>query len=284
MLYYNHKMLLGAHVSASGGVKNAIKNAEELGVEHIQTFLSAPQSYKITDLADKKVKEFRQIKSHSKVKSCYAHAIYLLNFASEKPENIELSRQNLIQTLNLSAKVQFNGVIIHLGSTKEGIRSGIEKVGNQIKSILGETDPNSTLLLENSAGAGNFIGSKYEDILELININKGNPRLKVCIDTQHSFAAGYDIRNKADEVIDSLLSLFGSELLSVVHLNDSKTTYNSKRDRHENIGEGEIGYTGLKIFCTDARLRSTTFILEVPGFEGKGPDKRNLEIVRSFFN
>jgi deoxyribonuclease IV len=277
-------MLIGAHVSSSGGVKNSIIRASELGVEYLQTFLSAPQSYKITQPSPETISTFLKLKQLSKIKECYAHAIYLLNFASDKPDNIKLSIDNLINTLNISAQLEFSGVIIHLGSTKEDISIGIKKVAEGIKTVLENTNPTSTLLLENSAGAGNLIGSNYNDIIELINLNKGDSRLKVCIDTQHSFTSGYDIKERPLDVVDTLFNTFGKGRIGVVHLNDSKTPINSKRDRHENIGEGQIGYEGLKKFCNDKRFNSTPFILEVPGFEKKGPDKKNLEIVKSFYD
>jgi deoxyribonuclease IV len=275
-------MLIGAHVSSSGGVRNSIKNAEMLNIEYLQTFLSAPQSYKITDYSEPAISEFLSLRDNSNVKECYAHAIYLLNFASEVPQNLFLSKKNLSETLNISAKLKFEGVIIHIGSTKNTIEEGIKNVSNNIREVLDSSDPSSTLLLENSAGSGNHIGSNLDHIVEIINQNKGNPRLKVCIDTQHSFAAGYDLRSDPTGFIDLLLQKFGKDILRVVHLNDSKTEFNSKKDRHENIGEGKIGYEALQVFCTDMRLKNIPLIMEVPGFEGKGPDKKNIEIVNSF--
>jgi apurinic endonuclease APN1 len=276
-------MLIGAHVSSSGGVKNALTRAFELNVQYLQTFLSAPQSYKVSDISDEKVQEFLKTKEELNILECYAHAIYLLNFASEKPQNVHLSKENLITTLNLSAKLRFNGVIIHMGSTKDTIENGVKAVGEKLKEVLENTDPGSTLYLENSAGAGNLIGSDLDHLVEVIEINKGNPRIKVCIDTQHAFVSGLDIRSDPLGAADKIFSTLGY-IFKFIHLNYTKTDFNTKRDRHENIGEGLLGLQALKTFCLDSRIQKIVKILEVPGFEKKGPDKENIEIVRSFEN
>jgi deoxyribonuclease-4 len=274
-------MLIGAHVSSSGGVANSIKNATNLGIRYLQTFLSAPQSYKLPEYTDEKIQAFLDAKQKSDIVGCYAHAIYLLNFASDKPQLRFLSKQNLIDTLNLSAKLGFTGVIVHLGSTKESPEIGVQMVAEGLKEVLAETDERSVLFLENSAGSGNHIGSDFDHIVEILSQNGGNPRMKVCLDTQHMFAAGYDVRNDPTGVLDTIFSKLG-EKVECIHLNDSKMEFNSKKDRHENIGEGLIGDDGLKAFCTDHRLANIPLVLEVPGFEDNGPDARNIEIVRSF--
>lgn len=276
-------MLIGAHVSSSGGVQNCIKNATELGVQYLQAFLSSPQSYNVTKISEENIQAYLNTKQNSKVEKCYAHAVYLLNFASDIPKNRALSKKNLIETLNLSAQLKFSGVNIHIGSTKDTIENGIKMVSDAIREILDQTDPTSTLFLENSAGAGNYIGSDLDHLVDILNQNGGNERIKVCIDTQHSFAAGYDVKSDPIKFLDLVFSKLG-EKVQLIHLNDSKTELNSKKDRHENIGEGLIGYEALKLFCTDPRLENIPLIMEVPGFESKGPDKRNIEIVKSFLS
>lgn len=275
-------MVIGAHVSSSGGVTNALVKADKLGVKALQTFLSAPQSYRVGDITDDVAHSFLAKKAELGIEKCFAHAIYLLNFASDVPKNIFLSKQNLIQTLNISAKLKFDGVIIHIGSTKDSVENGIKAVADNLREILDNTDPSSTLYLENSAGAGNHIGSSFDHIVEIINQNKGNSRIKVCLDTQHMFAAGYNIKDNPAKVLDEIFSKLG-EKFELLHLNDSKMEFNSKKDRHENIGEGLIGYESLKIFCNDTRLNTLPCVLEVPGFENNGPDIKNVEVVRSFF-
>ena len=163
-------MLLGAHVSSSGGIQNSITNAEKLGVDCFQTFLSAPQSYRSSTPDEEKVAEFMKRRdAATRIKKYYAHAIYLLNFASEKPQIIHLSKENLTQTLNISATLKFSGVIIHIGSTKGDIEEGIKQVSKYIGEVLANTDEGSTLFLENSAGAGNHIGSSFEHLVKIID-------------------------------------------------------------------------------------------------------------------
>lgn len=274
-------MIFGAHVSSAGGPANSIKNATALGVQHLQTFLSAPQSYKVPEYTEEKIQSFLQAKSNSKIINCFAHAIYLLNFASEKESLRELSKENLIKTLNISAQLGFTGVVVHLGSTKDNIENGIKMVADGLRGVLAQSDPASSLYLENSAGAGNLIGAQFEHLAAIIDQNSENDRLKVCLDTQHMFASGYNVRTDPNGVLDVAFSILG-ERIQCIHLNDSKTEFHSKRDRHENIGEGLIGFESLRSFCTDSRLASIPLILEVPGFEGKGPDIQNIELVRSF--
>lgn len=276
-------MLLGGHVSSSGGVQNSITNAEELKVDCYQTFLSAPQSYKIFPPAEEKIAEFRKRREAAKdIKKYYAHAIYLLNFASERPQLIFLSKQNLIDTMNISAELGFSGVNIHIGSTKGDIKDAIKQVAGHLAEVLEKTSPESILFLENSAGSGNNIGSSFDHLVEIIELNKSNPRIKVCLDTQHMHASGYNISEDPIAVVDEAVTKFG-EKFELIHLNDSKTEFNSKKDRHENLGEGLIGKEALKAFVTDSRLSNLSCVMEVPGFDGNGPDEKNMEILRSFF-
>lgn len=274
-------MLIGAHVSASGGIDKSIKRAEDLEVEYIQTFLSSPQTYKVKDYSPEDIQKFLETKKDSKVKKVFAHAIYLINFASTKEESVKRSQENFTKILNLSAKHKLSGVVVHVGSSPDNIENGIKRVSESLKEILDNTDPESIILLENSAGAGKLIGAEFWHLVEILNNLKNHKRVNVCIDTQHMFASGYDLKSDPTKVLDEILSSFGDKL-HLIHLNDSKTELGSHKDRHDNIGEGLIGYDALKTFCTDPRLSQIPIVMEVPGFEGEGPDKKNVEIVRSF--
>jgi deoxyribonuclease-4 len=262
-------MLIGAHVSASGGVDKSISRAEDLGVEYIQTFLSSPQTYKVKDYTKEDIDKYLNKKKNSKVKKVFAHAIYLINFASTKQDSVQ------------KAKHDFNGVVVHVGSSPDNIENGIKRVSENLKEILDNTDPNSIILLENSAGAGKLVGAEFWHLVEILNNLKNDKRVNVCIDTQHMFASGYDLKGDPTKVLDEIVKTYGDKL-HLIHLNDSKTELGSNKDRHENIGEGLIGYDSLKTFCTDTRLKNTPIVMEVPGFDGEGPDKKNVEIVKSF--
>lgn len=274
-------MLIGAHVSSAGGIKNSFQNAINIGAKAFQIFLSPPQRYIFKEYSTGEIEEFLVFKERYKeqIKKIYAHAIYLINLASEKENIIESSVSNLIKTLNTSALLGFNGVVVHLGSAKISMEEGIKKVINNLKRILTETSENSFLYLENSAGAGNLIGGKIEHLKEILESIQSN-RIKICIDTQHSFASGYDIVNKCDEFIDKLISYFGDQF-DLIHLNDSKTEFNSHKDRHENIGRGKIGITAFEKILNNKCLKNHSFILEVPGFDNQGPDAENIRIVNS---
>lgn len=177
-----------------------------------------------------------------------------------------------------------HGLIFHIGSSKPLPREGaVEVIAESMREILDRVPGNTHLIIENSAGGGFRIGSTPEEIGEIIRAVKSD-RVKVCIDTAHAFEAGLlDAYTpaKIKMLFDRCDSAFGIDRIVALHVNDSKTIFNSHHDRHENIGEGHIGLDGFKYLTREKRISDTSWLLEVPGFENTGPDKKNVDILKA---
>jgi deoxyribonuclease-4 len=184
-----------------------------------------------------------------------------------------------------SALIASSGVVLHIGSHQgRGWEHDRDQVINTILEVLKETPENSILLLENSAGQNGKIGSllQLKDILDAVT----SPRLKVCLDTAHAFEAGYNFTTDEglEMWIKEIENTIGLDKIELLHLNDSKTPLGSGRDNHQNIGDGFIGEAGLKILVNHPKLSHLPLILEVPGLEGMGPDKENIERVKTLLH
>lgn len=276
-------MKIGAHVSIAGGLKNAVTRGKEIGAETIQIFASPPQTFKQLIYTDETITDFHRLLKESSISPVFFHGIYLLNFGTDRKDLLEASVTSLIHYLNLAEKLGVEGVIFHLGSHKG---SGFEAVRAQIltalKTIFERSESSKQLILESSVGQGGSIGSHFEELGFFVKELKSK-RLRICLDSQHLFAAGYPVHDPAglDETLVKFNNLIGLDNLVAVHLNDSKVPFLSFRDRHENIGEGYIGKAGIKNIITHSKLSNLPFILETPGFSGEGPDRKNIEIVKS---
>lgn len=273
---------VGAHTSSAGGVQNAVKNAVELGVQHIQIFGSSPKQYQVRHPNQENIQEFLELKKQHKIKSVFLHAPYLVNLASPKPFVRHQSKETLKGHLEIAEALEANGVIFHIGSVgKDGDRQeGIEHIIKGMNSVLEQTQT-AQLILENGSGGGGKLGTTIQDIADIVK-GVDSDRVKVCIDTAHIYAGGVlDFgKGSVEEFMRGWESLLHKKLIVVLHINDSKGAYGSFLDRHENIGQGNIGLKGFKVLARDKHLASIPWILEVPGFEGKGPDKQNVEILK----
>ena len=275
-------MKLGAHVSAAGGLDKAIDRAESIGAETIQIFASSPRVWSSKEPAEENISAFREKSSKANILPVFLHAPYLVNMGGDK-ELLEKSIETLVYHLKIGEKVGATGVIFHLGSHK-GV--GFEKVRNQtvdsIQRILTKTSSGISLIIENSAGMGSHIGSSFDEIGTLVK-DVNNPRIRVCLDTQHCIAAGYNIADPdgIKSSLDEFDKMIGLSKLVAVHANDSKMELGAGVDRHENIGEGYIGIKGFENIMSYPAFNNIPFILEVPGFDKKGPDKQNLDRLKN---
>lgn len=274
-------MIIGAHLSVASKDGKLIEKINNFGISAIQIFVSAPRNFNDSKYDKASAKDFaNKIRSNTQVKHIFYHAIYLINLASSNPELVEKSNNSLINALYVSSWMKAQGVIFHIGSSRERTFEIVkDEVAKNINLILESTPNDSTLIIETNAGQGNCIGSKFEEIKYLVSKVKDKSRIGVCLDTAHSFASGYSLEN-SNELISEFDKTIGLKYLKVVHLNDSKTQFGSNTDRHENIGEGKIGLENIKNFINQKKLKNIPFILEVPGFDGNGPDKKNIEIVK----
>ncbi len=277
---------IGAHVSTSGGISNAVNEAVKIGANTIQIFGASPVQWK-APLPDKETAlEFIAQCEKYKINPVFLHAPYLINLASPKGNMPEISRALLKKHLEISNLIKAQGVIFHIGS--RGDRNKEEAENLVIKSLdeILSSVKDGKLLIENSAGAGNLVGSSLEEIGSIID-KVGKERLGFCLDTAHAFESGIltDFSKEGiSDFIKKIDNFIGKEKLWAIHLNDSKTPANSNKDRHENIGQGMIGRDGFSNFLSEKFFYSKPIILEVPGYDNNGPDKKNIEIVKKMCN
>jgi deoxyribonuclease-4 len=276
-------MKIGAHVSTAGGPATCFDRAEAIGAEAIQIFLTPPQQWRSSKFDEAQIAAFHERADASPIKDVFVHGVYLINLAADDEPNLNRGIGSLKSALTSCSQLGIKGVIFHLGSHKgQGLDAVFAQICRACTSVLEATPDDALLILENSAGAGGNIGSNWGDLGRIIR-EVGNPRVKVCIDTQHSYAAGYDFSTA--EGLELAMSEFEQEVgfdqLVAVHANDSKVPLGAGRDRHENIGDGNIGREGFRRILHHRAFQDVPFLLEVPGFgEAKGPDKPNVDILK----
>jgi deoxyribonuclease IV len=273
-------MLIGAHVSPAGGLDKAIERGVEKGCEAIQIFNQSPRMWRPTAYGDDDFAAFKKAMKPSSVDAVLIHAVYLLNCASEDPEIRDKSRASLIQSLNVGAGIGAAGVVLHPGSAKGGdVNAAIKRAGKLIKEALSETD-RCPLHLEDTAGAGGTLGRSFEELADLISAAGGGKRLGVCLDSCHLLASGYDIRTAAGltEAMDEFDRVVGIKRLGSLHLNDSQTPLGSNRDRHANIGTGELGERGCAAYLSEPRFDKLPLVLETQGPERQGPAREEVQL------
>lgn len=259
-------MLFGAHVSIAGDIRNAPQNAANLGCEVFQMFTRSPQGGYAAPITESIGKEFQDRCRAFNQKEWVVHAPYIINFASANNRirfgSIKIVREELERASLLGAKY----LMAHLGSYKDlGHDLGLAQVAQDLAEMLKGYKGETQFLIEISAGAGKIIGDTFPEIAEIIY----HPKLKkydigVCYDTQHAYASGYDCRTPAavDATFKKFDKIIGLDKLKMSHCNDSKIELGGKKDRHEHIGEGEIGLAGFKALLADKRLQNINFYLE----------------------
>jgi deoxyribonuclease-4 len=275
--------ILGAHVDSSGGLHLAFERAAAMGAAAIQVHPTPPNYWGSPKLDDDRVERFREAADAAGRPPFYFHAVYLINLAGDDATLRQRSESTLAGYLSAADRLGISGVIFHTGSHKGvGFDQLLPQITGHLKRVMERADPASArLLIENNAGMGGCVGARFEELRAMMDA-VGDPRIAVCYDTCHAFASGYDERTPeaARATLDEWERVIGLEKLEVVHCNDSQTGLGSNRDRHANIGQGEIGEDGFRALLHDPRLQDVPFILEVPGFDGRGPDAANLEILR----
>src|SRR5579859_65937 len=275
-------MPLGAHVSTAGGLSTCVPRALEMGAECMQIFLSAPQRWQQPRHTDEQVQEFCRLIGETRIAPNFAHATYLVNLASSDPGIRQRTVDNLKAYAAWADRLALAGIVVHVGS---GRGQSIADAEVQVASALAEVllgDTTSAILLENSAGSGDLLGSRFEQIGALFDRLDRDARLGLCLDTAHTFASGYDLRvaDGVERAIDEIAQHIGIERLSLIHANDSKVGLGSAVDRHENIGRGLLGEEAFTRMLAHAALAPVPWVLEVPGYDDKGPDLPNLQALK----
>ena len=275
-------MKIGAHVSTAGGISNAVARGQEIGCEAIQIFGSSPQAWSFKPVPGEQIERFKQGLIKAGIGAVFLHAIYLINLGTTSEETLQKGIDSLINYMNLAADIGADGVIVHPGSHGgRGFEAVLPQAAEAIKTVLDTAPEGPCLAVENMAGMGQHIGAKFDElgwILDAVD----SPRLKICLDTQHAFAAGYDLTNPQgiQAMLAELDSGPGSANVAAVHANDSKRVCGSGVDRHDNIGDGFIGEEGFAAIMANSAFAEVPFLLEVPGFEGKGPDQQNMDLLK----
>jgi deoxyribonuclease-4 len=264
-------MKFGAHVSIAGGIYKAPERASSFGCECFQMFTRSPRGGNPPKLDKQTVDSFVENCERHKLSDYYVHTPYYINFASEIVKE-ELERSDLL-------RVKY--IMTHLGSSKGIDRSlALKRVADGVTEILDKTDTKTQLLLENSAGQGETIGEKFEELAEILD-HVDNNDLGICIDTAHLFAAGYDLRT--EKALNDLLAEFnkivGIDRIKLIHGNDSKVGLAEKKDRHEHIGKGKIGIEGFESIVNNKHLKSLYMIVETPP-ENVASDIKTLKNLR----
>ena len=276
-------MRIGAHVSTAGGPATCFDRAEAIGAEAAQIFLTPPQQWRSSKVDPEQAEAFRARAAGSSCGPVFVHGVYLINLATADTTMLTRSTSSLKSALTSCSQLGIKGVIFHLGShLGQGLDAVFSQICKACSEVLEATPNDVLLILENSAGAGGNIGSRFADLGRIIR-EVGSDRVKVCLDTQHAFAAGYDLSTA--EGLELAMTEFEQEVgfdnLVAVHANDSKVELGAGRDRHENIGEGHIGVEAFRRILHHRAFKDVPFLLEVPGFgEAKGPDKANVDLLK----
>ncbi|MDX6705158.1 MAG: deoxyribonuclease [Solirubrobacteraceae bacterium] len=275
-------MLIGAHVSPAGGPAKAVQRGVDRGARSIQIFNQNPRAWKPRDYSDEEVAEFAAAMAASKVDALLIHAVYLLNCASDDPGIRANTLRSLIASLRAGAALGAHAVVLHPGSAKTGdVGAAIARAGEVIAEALAESE-DCPLHLENTAGTGGTLGRSFQELAALVDAAGGDPRLGLCLDSCHLLASGFDIRTEAGltAAVDECVELVGDDRLGSLHLNDSQTPLGSNRDRHANVGEGELGREGCAVFLSEPRFEGLPLVLETPGPDRSGPTKAELALAR----
>lgn len=280
---------IGAHVSAAGGFRTVPGRAKAIGAEAIQIFGASPRSFAVKAIDPLDAAEYKKGLKEVGVMAVYLHAAYLVNLASPSADARRASAKNLGEHLAIAEALGADGLIFHLGSGKEMPKEkAIDYIAHAMKEILKKVPGKAALVMENSAGGGARIGSLPDDMAAIMRqmTKEELKRIKVCIDTAHSLESGliesYTPAN-IRKFVDDWDKAVGIKNIVALHVNDSKTPYNSHHDRHENIGKGCIGLAGFKALAAEKRFHDKAWLLEVPGFDGTGPDAKNIQIVKGCF-
>ena len=273
-------MLIGGHVSTSGGLVKAHERGVEIGCDAIQIFNQSPRMWRPTNYKDDDIAGFRSAVADGPIQDVVIHAVYLINLASPDPELRSKSMESMLHALRVGEAIGASGVVVHPGSAKKDpVPEAIGRICDAVRECLAETS-GCRLLLEDTAGAGGTIGRSFEELAALIEGAGGDDRIGVCLDCCHLLASGYDIRTieKLDEVMGEYDRLVGPGRLACVHVNDSQMPVGSNRDKHALLPDGELGREGLAAFLSEPRFEGLPALLE--GGQGQGADLQQVTLAK----
>jgi len=275
-------MLIGAHVSTAGGLDKAIERGTELGCESIQIFNQSPRMWRPTKYGADDFAAFREAMADSPVEAVAIHAVYLINCATRDKELREKSLASLTHALRTGDGIGADGVVLHPGAQKgEPHGPSMKRAAKVIAAALKDSE-SCPLLLEQTAGHKGLLGRDFDETAELIELAGSGKRLGLCLDSCHLFVQGFDVTDEAHlaKVVDEADAKVGLERLRCLHVNDAAAPLGSCRDRHANLGKGEMGKRGLAAFLSEPRFEGLPATLETPGPAKKGPDRKEVQAAK----
>jgi deoxyribonuclease-4 len=277
--------LLGAHVSAAGGVPEAPPRAAAIRATALQLFTKMANRWAERDCADEECASFRERLGSTAVAATMAHDSYLINLASPDATLRARSIASFTTELRRCAALDLDYLVSHPGNYMDERESGIARNADAISEALAAAPGRTILCLETTAGSGTALGASFEELAAIIErIDSAlRDRVGVCLDTCHVYSAGYDLVQDYDGVLQRFDDTLGLGRLRVMHLNDSKTPFSSRRDRHELIAEGSLGEAPFRRIMTDERLRTVPKVIETPKLDdATATDTRMLDRLRSY--
>ena len=285
------EMYLGAHVSSAGGICNAIKEAEKFDINTIQMMPTAPMRWATKDIPEEDIRKFVDEIKKSGVKKILIHGIYLTNLARKDKQLFHLGKMGLVVYLRFAEKTvelikkekvdcEILGVCFHPGSQKElNIEDSLERIAYGMDWVLKQVPGHQKLLIETTAGMGNNMGDTLEELRDIRMMVADRERIGFVCDTQHMYASGYDWKKSIDDVVEKIDENLGIQNVVAIHVNDSLTGFGSHKDRHANIGEGEIGEKAFRqIF---RKLSGIPFILETPALKKESTMREEIQRMKN---
>ena len=274
----------GTHASAAGGVDKALQRSLDVNATSCQIFTKSERQWRAKPLEDDVIERFHKERERTGIRQIISHGSYLINLASPKDDLIQKSMGGLTEELTRAQILGLIGVVLHPGAhTGSGVETGIATFADSLNRLHEQLPEITALtLLETTAGQGTALGRSFEEIAAIMDQVEAKERVAVCLDTCHIFAAGYDIRTAEGykQVMDEFDRVIGIDKLRAIHLNDSKMPLASNKDRHEQIGDGEIGIEGFRALVNDPRLSGIPGILETEKDPDGDYDRKNLALLR----
>ena len=277
---------LGAHVSAEGGVQNAPARAAAIQAASLQLFTKQPSRWAEPKISEETAAAFKAAREEHGIRCAGAHDSYLINLSTPDKRLWSMSQRCFQGELQRCCQLGLDFMVTHPGNaTDKDVAAGLERNAEGVTRSLEAVEGPTQVLLEITAGAGTTVGATFENLRTIIDgIPEGlRDRVGICFDTCHAYSAGYDLVNDYDGVWSAFDEILGIDRLGLIHLNDSKHPFDSRKDRHETIGEGTLGPEPFRRLMLDDRLRDVPKVLETPkGDDGAAADIRNLDLLRSF--
>ncbi|MCG2714625.1 MAG: deoxyribonuclease IV [Candidatus Omnitrophica bacterium] len=277
-------MILGVHVSGAKKIYETLDIAHGLGCATLQIFSRSPQRWRNQEQLDTKdIEEFNSRRKKFKINPVFIHISYLINLASPDMRLYNGSIKAYIEDIQEADKLHADYIVTHMGSHKETSEdAGIKRLIAALNKILEQTKGSGVgILLENTSGSGSWLGYRFYHQHKILKGLKDKSRVGLCLDTAHAYLAGYDLTTKVglEKMLDEIQELVGIKLIKLIHLNDAAGQLGSHHDRHDHIGKGHIGISGMKRIINHAKLKNIPMILETPK-STENSDKENLAVVR----